>query len=281
MMKIAYLILAHSAPQQLARLTGRLQHPQADCFIHIDRKVSQAPFEAAFSGTHVRFVQRREKVYWGAYSIVQATINGIREILDSRTQYTHICLLSGQDYPLWPAERIVSFFLNRQEQSFLRFLSVEHEWQEAMPRLRQYHLTNYRIPGRYRLQKILNQLLPVRQMPYGLVPVGRSQWFTLATPAAQYVLDYLDTHRAVRRFFKLTWAPDELLFQTVLYNSRFRERLVNDDLRYVDWSEGKPSPRTLTMEDAGKLTASGKIFARKFDMQRHPEILDYLDFHTL
>lgn len=280
-MKTAHLILAHSAPEQLARLVRRLEHPQAACFIHIDRKTPLAPFTAALAGTDVRFIRQREKVYWGAYSIVQATLNGFREILDSEGDYAHVNLLSGQDYPLWHAGRISAYLDARREQSFMRFLSVEEDWQEAIPRLREYHLTHYRFPGRYRLQRLLNRIMPARTMPRGLVPVGRSQWFTMAMPAVKYVTDYLDTHPDVVRFFKWTWAPDELLFQTILYNSPFRETLVNDDLRYVDWSDGQPSPRILTMEDADRLLSSGKLFARKFDMYRHPEILDYLDFITL
>jgi len=280
-MSVAHLILAHTAPAQLARLVRRLAHPQAACFIHVDRKAAEEPFTAAAAGTDVHFIRKREKVYWGAYSIVQATLNGLREILASGTDYTHVNLLSGQDYPLWRTDRIAAYFDAHREQSFMRFLSVDQEWQEAVPRLRQYHLTDYRFPGRYLVQGLINKALPARSMPRGLVAVGRSQWFTLTLPAARYVVDYLDAHPDVVRFFRLTWAPDELLFQTVLYNSPFRGTLVNDDLRYVDWSEGQPSPKTLTMADADRLLSSGKLFARKFDMQRQPEILDYLDFITL
>lgn len=73
------------------------------------------------------------------------------------------------------------------------------------------------------------------------------------------------------------WAPDEMVFQSVLYNSHFREIIVNDNQRYVDWSELQPSPKILTMTDAETLTTSDKLFARKFDPDVDNKILDYLD----
>ena len=63
----------------------------------------------------------------------------------------------------------------------------------------------------------------------------------------------------------------------MIYNSDYRSDMVNDNLRYIDWSEGKPSPKTLTIEDADKLTNSGKLFGRKFNSKVDSKILDYLD----
>ena len=76
---------------------------------------------------------------------------------------------------------------------------------------------------------------------------------------------------------KLTWAPDEFIFQTILYNSIHRSRMVNNDLRYIDWSAGGSSPKTLTIEDIGKLSGSDKLFARKFDLNKDEHVFDYID----
>ena len=89
--------------------------------------------------------------------------------------------------------------------------------------------------------------------------------------------DYLDKNTNVARFFKLTWAPDEMIFQTVLYNSDFRNKISNNNLRYIDWTEGKASPKTLSMEDAKYLLQSGALFARKFNLKAHPELFDFID----
>lgn len=119
--------------------------------------------------------------------------------------------------------------------------------------------------------------MPARKMPANLTAVGRSQWMSLTIDSVEFILKYLHTNPGVVRFFKLTWAPDEMLFQTILYNSRFRGTMTHNNLRYIDWSEGKPSPKVLTMNDLEMIVASKALFARKFDMNLHPELLEQLD----
>ena len=276
-MKIAHLILAHSDPQQLGRLINALQNSNAFFFIHIDKKTELEPFRFLEKTERVYFIKSRVKVAWGAYSIIQATLNGFKEILASGIGIEYINLLSGADYPLTNAAKIHQFFEKHRDQNFMEYLSVFNEWKEAIPRLTEYHLTNYSFPGKYAVQKWLNRLSPARKIPNDLIPVGRSQWFSISADASKFILNYLEENPKVVRFFKLTWAPDEILFQTILYNSEFKKQLINNNLRYIDWSAGKASPEILTLSDLPKLHASSALFARKFSMVRHPEIMDQLD----
>ncbi|GLU52460.1 beta-1,6-N-acetylglucosaminyltransferase [Dyadobacter frigoris] len=276
-MKIAHLILAHAEPQQLERLIERLRHQDAFFFIHIDKKTNLESFRTILNYDNVFLVRKRVVVNWGAYSIVQATINGLEEIIEADIDINYVNLLSGSDYPIKNANSIHDFFQAHNGDNFMEYFSVFEEWQEAIPRLTEYHLTNFSIPGRYLFQKWLNKLTPVRQLPYGLIAVGRSQWFSITKHAADYILKYLKSNSKVIRFFKLTWAPDEIFFQTILYNSVFRDQLVNNNLRYIDWSAHKASPKVLTIEDKDALMTSSALFARKFDMDKQPDILDYLD----
>jgi hypothetical protein len=117
-------------------------------------------------------------------------------------------------------------------------------------------------------------------MPNGLAPVGRSQWFTLPLEHVKYVVDYLTKNPAVKKFFSYTWGSDEIVFQTILFNSPFKNAMVNNNLRYIDWSEKKASPRVLTMQDAELLMQSDKLFARKFTLAVDATILDFIDNQT-
>ena len=276
-LKIAHLILAHSQPSQVARLVKMLAHSDAYFFLHIDKKVPISAFEEVLPKERVYFVEKRETVSWGAYSIVQATVNGLAQIASSGLDIGYINLLSGSDYPLKRADEIHDFFHEQNGKNFMEFQSVNQQWTEAIPRLTQYHLTNYHFPGKYLVQKWMNKLLPARTMPDNLIAVGRSQWMSISIDAAKHILSYLQAHPKVVRFFKHTWAPDEIIFQTILYNSAFRDKMVNDNLRYIRWEEGKASPETFTALDGDALLNAGALFARKFDMHKHPEILDYLD----
>ena len=132
-------------------------------------------------------------------------------------------------------------------------------------------------PGKHKVLGMINKLAPKRKMPLNLVPVGRSQWFTITPACAGYIVDYVRQHKQVERFFKMSWAPDEMIFQTILYNSPWKKDMVNDNLVYVDWSNGGASPKVLTMADADALDRSAKLFARKFNPEIDTEILDHLD----
>ena len=81
------------------------------------------------------------------------------------------------------------------------------------------------------------------------------------------------------RFFHRSAVPDESFFQTILMNSPLAGTLVNDDLRYVDWSEGAASPRVLTAFDLERMIRSSALFARKFDPRVDRGVIDALDAH--
>lgn len=275
-MKIAHLILIHENPLQIKRLIQRLAHPDADFYVHIDLKTDINPF-LFLQSQNIKFIINRVRVHWGAYSVVQATVNGLSEILKTGNKYDYINLMSGQDYPLKSTSDIHYFLENNPNKAFMHTLSVENEWKEAIHRITKYHLSEYTFFGKYTLEKWLNLFLPLRKMPNNLVAVGRSQWFTITSTHAEYLVNYLQKNKNVKRFFELTWGSDEFVFQTILFNSEYRKDIVNDNLRYIDWSEKKASPKTLTINDLSTLLNSGKLFARKFNETLDCLIINELD----
>jgi hypothetical protein len=159
----------------------------------------------------------------------------------------------------------------------MRFKHVYNEWEESKSRFALYHFGDYHFPLKWKAQLLLNKLLPERKLPNGLQPYGFSQWFTMTSACARYAVEYLEKNTATRRFFRMTWAADELVFQTILLNSRFKDSIVNDHLRYIKFKKAAFNPETLTYADREALINSGKFYARKFDAAIDGEILDYLD----
>jgi hypothetical protein len=280
-MQIAHLILAHNGPKQLERLVNRLAHPGAVVYIHLDKKTDIGPFEHLQNYPNVFFIKNRVKIYWGSYNMVEATLVAFREIMGSGKDYKFVNLLSGQDYPLKPQKAFHDFLNQNQGTAFMNYLVFETDWHEAVSRINQYHLNNFRIKGKYFFQKILNKMLPERTFPQSLTPVGRSQWFTIPLECANYIVEYWYSNKKLRRFIKLTWAPDEFIFQTILYNSKFKDKMVNENLRFMKWSPGDVSPNTLTSNNASEILNSGKFFSRKFDMNLDPNVLDIIDEQAL
>ena len=201
-MRLAHLLLTHANPAQCERLISRLACEGADIYVHVDLKTDIAPFLRLRNIENIYFINKRVKVNWAGYTIVQATLNGLTEILASGKEYSHINLLSGQDYPLKSTSEIHKFFAERKEQNFMHSLSVENEWPEAIARITDYHLPDSDFPGKYFVLKAVNALLPKRKMPLGLNPFGRSQWFTITPTCAAYIIDYLLQNPVLVSFFK-------------------------------------------------------------------------------
>jgi hypothetical protein len=276
-MKIAHLILAHNNPEQLHRLVTSLTYADDAVYIHLDKKTPIAQFLHLSQLKNVFFVSKRVQVSWGSYNIVAATVNGFKDIISSGEYYDYVNLLSGGDYPLQTPQYIHKFLEANPDKAFMSYQFMHQEWIEALPRITRYHLTNYNFPGCYLLQKLLNRFMPLRKMPGSLVPVGRSQWFTASMGCIKYIVDYWNKHPRFVRFLRFTWGADEFAFQTILYNSVHRENMVNNNMRFMDWSANGVSPAILTMEHKDQVMATDKLFARKFDLHTHPEIMDALD----
>jgi hypothetical protein len=274
-MKVAHLILAHKNPAQLERLLKAMTHPEFSFFIHIDKKIDQTAFQYLEKLSNVIFINNRVNIYWAGYGTIQATLNGFEEILPYKFDYINV--ISAQDFPIKTASEIYQYIYERRGTEFITCESIDSEWKEAAPRVRQYHFVNWHFPGKYKLGKLVSKILPQRKFPLPYSIVGRANWFTLTNNAATYVLDFLQKHQEVKRYFKYCWGADEFIFATILFNSHFKPRIKNN-LVYVDWEgQTKGHPRILEVMDYEKLKTSDKLFARKFDLAVCSEIIDKLE----
>jgi hypothetical protein len=276
-MKIAHLILTHKKdPAQLERLIHALDHPSCDLFIHVDKKTPIDSFVHLTKKPNIFLVANRVPVFWAGYGTVQATLNGFREIL-ARGKYQYINVLSGQDFPLRSAGQFVGFLQQKRSTEFITCESIDGAWRSAARRIREYHLINWKIPGKFKIERIVNRILPKRKFPLDYAIVGRSNWFTISSEAVTYILDFLEKNPAVVRYFKYCWGADEFIFATVLYNSPFRNH-IEENLTFVDWTDRTDGhPRVLGQEDFHTLRSSTKFFARKFDAGHDKEIIHLLE----
>jgi hypothetical protein len=279
-MRIAFLIMAHRDPEQIERLVNRLKHPDFDVYIHLDRKIDISPYLYLAQKDSVFFTKTRISVGWAAFTLTQAIYKSIEEILGCPGEYDFIDVHSGQDYPIRPADEIHAFFSARSGNNFFSFEKEGSEWwQDAYQRVTKYHLINYKFPGRYWIQYVLNALLPGRKfpLPYTLYGGPRACWYTINREAALYLVKFLSDNPKLRWFCKFTWGSDEFLAQTIIMNSEYAETVLNDVVNYMDWSAGGCNPKILTLEDYQVMLDSGRLFARKFEISTDARILDRLD----
>ncbi|MBC8033096.1 MAG: glycosyl transferase, partial [Chitinophagaceae bacterium] len=260
-MRIAHLILVHKNPHQLTRLIQAMTHPAFDFYIHIDKKADARLFDTVLAMPNVYAVVKRTKIYWAGYGTIQATINGFEAIIPKG--YDYINVMSGQDFPLKTPPYIHDYINERRGKEFITCEAMDGPWNVA-DRVRNYHLVNWRIPGKYKLEKLANRFLPKRTFPFDYEIVGRANWFTLTNDAARFVIDFIHQHPKIVRYFKYCWGADEFMFSSILFNSPLFRDKIADNLTYVDWSEGNPHPKLLSGADVEALTRTDKLFGRKF-----------------
>lgn len=273
-MNLAYIVLCHTLPQQVVRLVRRLDDEHVTFLVHVDRRAADTVVSTIEMGLsdleNVRYLPRRA-CRWGSSGTLAATLEGVSTLVRDGTADYGI-LLSGQDYPLWNPARIRSFFEMRNGASFIEWFptdDAQSPWGDAGRR--RYERWHLRRAGRH-----LHLPRPWRARPADIFFGGSAYW--CLSRQCLGVIDAFMTHvPSSVRYFNHVDSPDEIFFQTALGNSPARSTLVNDDLRYIDWSARRSHPAVLTTADFAALETSMDLYARKFDVRVDSRVLDLID----
>jgi hypothetical protein len=279
-MKLAYIILSHQLPNQVVRLVDALKDRDDSFFIHIDKRaepyVHRILHERFDSDSNVHFVTPYA-CYWGSFGIVEATLAAIRGLLAAERDFDRVLLLSGQDYPIKPRRYIKAFLERQDDQEFIESfpLSSPNKWSEHTGPFKDLNrILHWHINFRSRFVHI-----PIRRaLPGRLKPYGGSQWWCLSRSCIEYLDQFIQDNERVLDYFKRSFIPDELFFQTLMSNSPFADRVTGSSLTYEDWEAPVPPyPAVLDGSYLSVLAASHKLFARKFDETRDTDIFERID----
>ena len=264
-MATAFLILAHHAPDQLARLVAALP-AGAPVFIHFDARARAEHYERARRllgmRENVTFVTRH-RCRWGDVGIVEGTFELIRAALGQGAPFDYAALLSGQDYPIKSNAQLGEFLERNRGAEFI----------ESFPLLRPNrwsgHGGNFDAKARAlgRFLRVGGRVLRMgtRALPEGIEPHGGSQWWCLSKECLQFIAGYVDERPDVAKFLRGTFIPDEIFFHTIVSNSPFKAAVAQHDLTFAVWDRPTPPyPAVLGADDLPALRASPKPFARKF-----------------
>ncbi len=277
-LRLAYLILAHKNPEQLIQLMRRLDAHGRTFVVHVDRSSSGPEWEAAFkklASSRVHWAKRVDCV-WGDFTLVEATLNCIHTLVSLKSHFDHVVLLSGQDYPIKSNQAIETYLKERRGKNLMYFYPFPYpEWAwSGYDRLPTWRLNILGRPRRIVPVRFSRFLYPT--IPGGLHPCGGSQWWCLTGEAVNYIDEFVRLQPKFVEYFRKVFIPDELFFHTILGNSPFQPETGSKSPHFMRWSGG-PNPETLSERDLPLLRASGKLFARKFDIEATPEILRRID----
>lgn len=269
-MKFAYLILAHHKFNQLLDLINIMTSPDNFIFLHIDKKMNIDPLlkEELFK-SNVFVCDDPVAISWGGFSQIIATMKLINMVYKNGIEVDYFHLLSGQDFPVKNNSYINSFFKENEGLSYMGFFSLPYDnWtHKGMSRiLLEWNIDDIGYYKSYKDVFLQNSMGLYRNLPGKIVFYGGSQWWSLHRQCVEYIREVCIDGNPIYDFYKKSLIPDEMLFQTILLNSEFRNVIVNDNLRYIDFVSGPEYPKILRLEDYNKLTSDNKyIFARKFD----------------
>jgi hypothetical protein len=314
-MKIAYLILAHRYPEQLIRLIESRNTEGASFFIHINKMTDDETHNKFVEGLshlpNVRFI-KRHVIYMFDFGHTQATIQGIQEIIESNIDFDYLVLGTGQDYSIKSNEYIKNFFQENQGKIFLDYMDntviTDGLWPtRSADNIDYWHIRLGKVrlvfPGALTLGshnrycntnkawfKVLSffwsALMPLfpfkRKFPEGMTPYRGSAYWCFPKDCVKYLYDFMQNNPSFVNYFRYVDGPDEMFFQTILLNSPLKDRIVNDNLFYIDFENPNPTrPRVFEPCDFDRLVNSPKLFARKFDATRYVEIMNRIDQEVL
>ncbi len=275
--RLAYVISAYRLPGQLVRLVDLLDEATTSFVISVDRRTDAATFAAMFrplaDRRNVHFLRRHSSPY-RSFGHVRSTLGGIDHLVASGVAFDHLSVITGQDLPIKSNATIRQRLADADGKGFMEHFTLpDDRWSGGgLNRFSSIflHTHNRNVSiGRRRF----GGLIP-RGFPFDAVPHGGSGYWTLPHDLVCYVHDFVRRNPAWVRFFRTTDMSDETFFHTILMNSPHAARIVNDDLRHIDWTDRSELPKIWRSADFDELAASDDLFARKFDETVDAAIID-------
>lgn len=295
-MTVCYFIQTHKNPDQIYRLVRTIKQSSPTAQVLLGHDFTSCPL-------NMTPIQNLSDVYLlrsdvlpirGDFSLLQPYLNAINWLFEHNSNFEWLIYISGQDYPTQPISKIEEYLANTEYDGFIQYWDVASR--SAQNNLNRYFYQYYRFPEwtRWLLKKIsiIQNFTPIHYyFTYGLlvgIPAKStpfndkficyrgSQWHTLSRKCIYFIKDFVSSHPEIVNYYRKTIVPDESFIQTILVNSNLF-KLCNDYKRFIEFLPGESHPRILTSKDYSTISNGSFHFARKFDLDKDPEIFNMLD----
>jgi len=281
---IGFVVLNHRNPGQLERLLRRLDKTFDAPPIVCHNDFGQCPLDVSAFPKRVTFVAPHVETRWADISLVHAFLRALRLLYRGDSAPDWFVLLSGSDYPIRPASELRQKLQLAECDAFIHSRLVvrgsEYEdWNNSG--YKRYCCRTIRVPSLTKRLRFTHRefVVPRIRTPFG--PDFRcfsgQQWFCGDARAAERLLSQRPEHQRLLKAYEAAQFPDESYCQTVLCNDAGLT-VHPEILQYIRWlSPLDAHPKTLDERDLDDMLSSGKYFARKFDQDTAPRVLDLID----
>jgi len=282
-MKIGYLILAHNDPHHLERLINSLNTgtEYTHFFIHIDKKSDIGEFNMLSKIKNASFIKNRVNIERVGMSMVDALLRTLDFAEKSAVCADRYVFLAGSNYPIVSNEEIFKYLDN--DKQFMKSYCITNSTQEN--KIREYYFHDINLINRsvsVFVRRVVRKLNCFRKKDPYLSVDGKnikvhygSQWFSVTSDCAKYILNFTENHPEVYKYFKHSHVPSELYFHTIIFNSLYKQKcLVNEDntswllalspINFHIYSNKQgEGARFLTENDYKEIISSGRLFSER------------------
>ena len=232
--RLGFVMMVHTALERVAQVARHLAASGSPLVIHVDARVKRADHERLVAALadlpDIRFC-RRHACEWGTWSLVAAMQGAARQMLDDFPAVQHVYALSGACLPLRPVAHLAAYLERHPDTDFIESVNVaDVNWTKGGLSEERFTL---HFPFAFKRNKwLFDRFVDLqrrfgvrREIPGGFAPHIGSQWWCLTRPTLQAILDDPE-RKALDRYFRGTWIPDESYFQTLarLHSRRIESR---------------------------------------------------------
>ncbi len=278
MSKHAILITAYKDVESVIELIDTMGS-RFNFYIHFDKK-RDLKVDRLKALNNV-FYWQRYKVNWGGVNHLHAILFLVENaLLNQDNSFFH--LITAEDFPIKSAEEILKIDTNKSYLKSRPFPFYGWDNSGGHDRYRRYQFydvfnAKMKFGARFiHLLLIAQKKLGIFRKPLFDFPMfGGSTYWSLNREILVYVMEKVNDR--LRRGLAMTFCAEEFVFQTILENSKYKDTIMDDNLRYIDWSSKRGGdPAFLDESDFSALLISNALFARKIRKNGDDKLLKIL-----
>lgn len=317
MNKNLFMIMCHKNLDQVLLLAKKLITSESDVVIHIDSFVSDSEVNAFMQLSkdipNLYITDKRIHGVLDRRSLVDIVFIMINYVKSKGLCYKYYCLLSGQDYPIKPIDKINKELSKCYPEPFIDCTPYDknnwiyHKFLFTPTLLKFHQLISDEFSPKNPIRKILRlseiiikklcSLLKItsydKLTKNGIALYGGSAWWILPDIAIEYIWNEYSIATETVNYLLSTYTPEETFFQIMVMMSPVRNSVAINPPDKVDqncktWAyfsdvdkPFKGHPYVFTVKEFEKIKYSRFWFARKFDMKTDAEIIGLIDQQLL